>query len=80
MNITTDKSGKASNPPIWSLISAWAIGIGGCDMLGWLAFHYDGPFRLAAGIVMLLTGITVWLKWYRSKIDLHGGDSTGAAT
>ena len=38
--------------------------------MAWLGSRYDGPFRLVAGLWMLLTGIIVWRKWYPGKIDV----------
>lgn len=55
---------------VWNLIAAWFVGIGGCDILAWMGSRYDGPFRLVAGLWMLLTGIAVWRKWYPRKINV----------
>ena len=55
---------------VWNLIAAWIVGVGGCDVFGWMGSRYNGPFRLVAGLLMLLTGISVWRKWYPEKIDV----------
>ena len=52
----------------WNLLAAWLLGIGGCDILAWLGSYYDGPFRLVAGLWMLITGLWVWRKWYPRDI------------
>ena len=67
---TNSKNTWFSAPTTKNLVIAWTLGIGGCDILAWLGFRYDGPFRLAAGLWMLVTGITVWRKWYPGKIDV----------
>ncbi len=67
---TTSETARFSAPAAGNLLIAWIVGIGGCDILGWLGSRYDGPFRFMAGLCMLLTGIIVWRKWYPGRIDV----------
>lgn len=51
-------------------VVALLVGVGGCDTIAWLASRYDGPFRLVAGLWLLVSAIWTWQKWFRGRIDV----------
>lgn len=56
------------------LAAAWAVGIGGCDLLAWAGLNvFPGnmhPWMLGAAGCMLVTGVLVWRLWFPEKLGV----------
>lgn len=61
-------------PTMGKLAAAWAVGIGGCDLLAWAGLNaFSGnmhPWMLGAAACMLVTGTALWRLWYPERLDV----------